>query len=104
MTFEFDFLGSFQYTYKYNVVARELLAQAKLMRPYHDKFYPYFLVGLGGSFNKASNYSTNVPPFLTFTREYGNNTSSSFAYRVGLGMDMDVTQHARIGLSVFRFR
>ncbi len=91
-----------QYTYQYNVTARELLAQAKLMRPYRDKFYPYVLAGLGGSFNQASSYSTNVPPFLTFTREYANNTSGSFAFRVGLGVDMDVTQHARLGVA-YRF-
>lgn len=91
-----------QYTYQYNIVARTLMVEAKLMRPYHDKFYPYFLVGLGGSFNKKSNFTTNVPPFLTFTREYANHTSGSFAYKAGLGIDMDVTSHARLGLS-YRF-
>ena len=91
-----------QYTYKYNVVTRELLAQAKLMRPYQDKFYPYLLAGIGGSFNRASNYATNVPPFLTFTRNYANNTSGAFAYKVGLGMDMDITRQARLGLA-YRF-
>lgn len=91
-----------QYTYQYKVTARELLAQAKLMRSYHDKFYPYVLAGIGGSFNQASSYATNVPPFLTFTRDYVNNTSGSFAYKVGLGMDMDVTQHARLGVA-YRF-
>ena len=91
-----------QYSYQYRVTARELLAQAKLMHPYHDKFYPYVLAGIGGSFNRASSYANNVPPFLTFTREYANNTSGSFAYRVGLGADMDITQHARLGLA-YRF-
>ena len=91
-----------QYTYQYKVTARELLAQAKLMHPYHDKFYPYVLAGIGGSFNHASSYTTSVPSFLTFTREYANNTSGSFAYKVGLGMDMDVTQHTRLGLA-YRF-
>ncbi len=91
-----------QYTYQYNVVARALLVEAKLMRPYHDTFYPYFLVGLGGSFNKTSNFTTNVPPFLTFTREYAPHTSGSFVYKAGLGIDMNVTSHTRLGLS-YRF-
>lgn len=91
-----------QYTYKYNTVARALLAEAKLMRIYQDKFYPYLLVGLGGSFNKSSNFSTNVPPFLTFTRTYANNSSRSFAYNVGVGIDMNIAQHARLGLG-YRF-
>jgi opacity protein-like surface antigen len=91
-----------QYAYNYHVVGRELLAQAKFMHPYRDKFYPYFLLGLGGSLNKSSAYSTNAPPFLTFTREYLSNTAHSFAYKLGLGVDMDLTQHARIGLA-YRF-
>ena len=97
-----DAASADQYTYQYNVTARELLAQAKLMHPYHDKFYPYILAGIGGSFNQAYSYLTNVPPFLTFTREYNNNSSRSFAFRVGLGVDMDVTQRARLGLA-YRF-
>ncbi len=97
-----DASSSDQYTYQYNVTARTLFAEAKLMRPYHDKFYPYLLGGIGGSFNKASNFSTNVSPFLTFTRSYQNHTSSAFAYKVGVGIDMDVVQHARLGLT-YRF-
>ena len=94
-----DLQSANQYSYAFNAVTRQLLAQAKLMRPYHDKFYPYALLGLGSSFNTASNYSTNAPPFLTFTRNYFNNTSSTFAYRVGLGVDIDVTPHARLGIA-----
>ena len=91
-----------QYTYKFNAVTRQVLAQAKLMRLWHDKFYPYFLLGLGASFNSASNFSTSVPPFLTFTREYQNNQSSSFAYRAGIGIDVDIAQHVRLGVA-YRF-
>jgi opacity protein-like surface antigen len=97
-----DLSSADQYTYQYRVAGRELLAQAKLMRSYHDKFYPYVLAGIGGSFNQASSYRTSAPPFLTFTREYANNTSGSFAYRVGLGVDMDLMQHIRLGLA-YRF-
>ena len=91
-----------QYNYQFHAVTRQVLAQAKFMRPYHDTFYPYILVGLGASFNTASNFSTSVPPFLTFTREYQNNTSSSFAYRVGVGVDVDIAQHLRLGVA-YRF-
>ena len=69
---------------------------------YSDKLYPYVLLGLGGSFNTASNYATNVPPFLTFTRLYANNTSNAFAFRVGLGFDVNITPHTRVGLA-YRF-
>lgn len=94
--------SSQQYTYSYQVVLRELLAQTKLMYTYRDKFYPYVLLGLGGSFNKASLFSTNVPPFLTFSRDYANNTARSFAYKVGLGSDVDIMTNTRIGVA-YRF-
>ena len=97
-----DALSADQYTYKFNAITRQILAQAKLMQPWHDKFYPYFLLGLGASFNSASNFSTSVPPFLTFTREYQNNQSISFAYRVGVGIDVDISQHVRLGVA-YRF-
>ena len=97
-----DVASADRYTYQFNAVTRQLLAQAKLMRPCYDKFYPYFLLGLGGSFNTASNFSTNVPPFLTFTREYENNQSNSFAFRVGVGVDVDIAQHLRLGVA-YRF-
>lgn len=90
------------YFYRYNVKTHQLMAQGKFMFPHEDMFYPYFLIGLGASFNNAGNYLTNVPPFLTFTREYTNRLSSSFAWRLGLGMDVDVFTNTRIGIA-YRF-
>ena len=40
-----DVLSADKYNYQFNAVTRQLLAQAKLMYPYQDKFYPYFLLG-----------------------------------------------------------
>lgn len=59
-----------RFTYQYQVVTQQLLAQAKLMYPYHDKIYPYALLGLGASFNTANNFSTSVPTSLSATRAY----------------------------------
>ena len=41
-------------------------------------------------------------PFNTFTREYSDNTESSFTYSLGLGVDMDITEHLRLGVG-YRF-
>ena len=94
--------SSNQFAYQYKVTTRQLLAQAKLMRPYKQRYYPYFLLGLGGSFNSAFSYSTNIPAQLISTQEYANKTSRSFAYRVGLGLDVDVLSHTRLGIA-YRF-
>ena len=74
-----------QYDYNFKIRTQQLMAQAKFMHSYQNKFYPYLLLGLGASFNNSYNYSTSVPPFLTFTRQYADNQSHSLAYRVGLG-------------------
>ena len=91
-----------QFTYNYKVATRQLLAQAKLMHTLREIYYPYFLLGLGASFNTASNYSNNIPPLLISSRDYANNTSSSFSYRVGAGVDMDLFKHTRLGVA-YRF-
>lgn len=97
-----DPLSLNQYNYNFNVLTRQLLAQAKFMSQYNTKYYPYLLIGLGGSFNTLSNYTTNVPPSLSYTRYYTNNTSTTFAYRFGVGIDMDIIAHARLGVG-YRF-
>lgn len=91
-----------QYDYNFKVRTQQLMAQAKFMHLYQNKFYPYLLLGLGASFNNSSNYSTSVPPFLTFTRQYADNQSHSLAYRVGLGVDVDIASHLRLGVA-YRF-
>jgi opacity protein-like surface antigen len=94
--------SSNEYTSQYNVVGRTLLAQSKWIYSYGNHFYPYILVGLGASFNSASSYLTSTPGFLTFTREYSDKDSSDFAYRLGLGVDMDITKHTQVGIA-YRF-
>ena len=91
-----------QYNYNFQVVTRQLLGQAKFMYQYHTKYYPYLLVGLGGSFNSSSDYNTNVPASLSYTRYYTNNISTTFAYRFGAGVDIDISTHMRLGVA-YRF-
>ncbi|MEO7049215.1 MAG: outer membrane beta-barrel protein [Ferruginibacter sp.] len=91
-----------QYSYHYSVLARQVLVEGKLLYRFRERYFPYFLLGLGTAFNKASSYGTNVPPFSTFTRQYQNNTQTSFSYAIGLGVDVDVINHLRLGIG-YRF-
>ncbi len=91
-----------QYTYQYSVLTRQLLAEGKLLYRFKDRYLPYILLGLGAALNDATDYETNVPPFLTFTRQYKNHTQTSFTYTVGIGMDVDILDHLRLGLG-YRF-
>ncbi len=87
-------------TYKYSVLGRQLLFEGKFLATIGDVLHPYLLAGLGGSFNKAYNYRTNVN--TPFTRVYLNRTQTSFSYTVGAGIDLDVTNRMRIGIG-YRF-
>lgn len=97
-----DVASENQYAYSYKIRTTQLLAEGKLFYNFKQVYHPYFLVGLGASFNRASNFATDVPPFLTFTREYENHSRTSFTYALGLGLDIDAAQHCRLGLG-YRF-
>lgn len=94
-----DVQSSDQFSYHYNVLSRQLLAEGKLLYNFKKCYHPYILLGLGAAFNEAADYSTNIPPFLTFTRIYKDNTQTSFTYTMGVGMDVDVMDHLRLGVS-----
>lgn len=90
------------YSYQYYVASKQLLVAGKLLYSLKERYRPYLLAGLGATFNDAYHYSTNVPPFLTFTRQYANNTTTSFSYAIGAGIDVDITCYLRAGLG-YRF-
>lgn len=90
------------YSYQYDMLSRQLLLDGKLFYILKKRFRPYILIGAGSSFNSAYHYTTNVPPFLTFTRIYSNNTTTSFSYAVGIGIDATVTERVRMGIG-YRF-
>lgn len=87
------------YNYQYKIGTQELLVQAKFMRPYHERFFPYALGGIGVAFNRVAQFKTSVPSDLDVTRAYEDNSPISFAYRVGLGFDVGVLEHMRVGVA-----
>jgi opacity protein-like surface antigen len=89
------------YSYSYNVLSRQLLAEAKVLYTVKKQFHPYALLGVGVAFNRAYDYATAVPA-LTYTPRYTNNTTHSLSSVLGLGLDVDITQHVRAGLG-YRF-
>lgn len=86
------------YTYHYSVLTRQLLLEGKLLFFAKKYYHPYLLTGIGAAFNKAYNYYTNAPTVLTFTRIYKDNNTTSFAYILGVGLDIDLTSSLRFGI------
>jgi len=90
------------YTYRYHILTKQLLAQAKLLYTVAERYHPYAVIGLGAAFNQAIDYGTDVPPNLTFTRLYHSESNTAFSYAVGIGADMDVGDYMRLGIG-YRF-
>lgn len=90
------------YSYHYGVLTRQLLIEGKLLYAIKERYHPYLMIGLGAAFNKSYHYYTNASPFLTFTRLYSDYSTTSFSYAAGIGLDMDVNPHLRLGIG-YRF-
>lgn len=91
----------YQSTYSYNVTSSQYLVEAKLRRQFY-RYFPYVFLGLGVASNRADNYSTTVPSYLTVTPDYSNKTTNSFTYSLGIGVDYFVMSRLSIGLG-YRF-
>ncbi|RUR07931.1 porin family protein [Legionella sp. km772] len=101
-----DALSVDNFSYQYEIQARQVLFENKLLYNLSYKagaFHPYASVGIGLGINSSSNYRVNItPPFTTFSNQFTNGSDSAFSYRVGLGVDYDLTTKLRIGIG-YRF-
>lgn len=87
------------YNYQYKIGTQELLLQAKFMRPYRERIFPYALAGIGVAFNRVTSFQTTVPSSIAVTRAYEDNSPTQFAYRVGGGLDVSVLDNIRVGVA-----
>jgi outer membrane autotransporter protein len=95
--------SSSSFNYEYDIITRQVLAEAKILMNWKEKFHPYLSLGLGAGFNQSFDYDVNIVPCgSTFSPEYEDETISSFSYLVGLGFDYDLKDYLRLGLG-YRF-
>ncbi|WP_031564006.1 outer membrane beta-barrel protein [Legionella wadsworthii] len=101
-----DALSTDTFSYQYEMQAHQVLFENKLLYNWMYQslvFHPYLSGGIGVSSNTAKDYHVNiVPPFSTFSNEFTNKTRTSFSYRVGAGIDYELTNHVRLGVG-YRF-
>lgn len=90
------------YHYRYQTQSQQLLAEGKLYWIAKNNMQPFMMLGIGGAFNKTSDYQTSVPPFLEFTPVFSNHSQTHFTYAFGPGMDISVSKSFKIGMS-YRF-
>lgn len=92
----------YPFQYHYSIKSAQVLFEMKLLHQLNSLFFPYFTAGLGVGFSKAENYGTDVPPYLTLTPLYANKSTTSFRYRLGLGVDIVLLHSLTAGIG-YRF-
>ncbi len=77
------------YNYDWEIASDVVLALLKLNLVNYKKVSPYLLGGMGAAFNRTSNYSESALAGVTprDTPGFPSNISTSFAYRLGAGLD-----------------
>lgn len=89
--------------YKYKISSRQILFENKLLFILKKHFHPYLLAGFGESFNRTDDFQvTPQNPGEVATVIYSSNNNRNFAYKLGLGGDLDLGEHTRIGIG-YRF-
>ncbi len=88
------------YRYTWKVSADALLAIAKLNLIEYQQFIPFIQVGLGGSFNHATQYGETAYSNVTkrINPAFGDNTIGAFAYDLGAGVDWQFSPQFSLSL------
>lgn len=86
--------------YSYKVQHKRAMLEGKFLTSFrgYRMLHPYVSWGLGAAFNKASNYQ-ETPLILGAipTLPFSNNTQTSLAWGLGLGVDYSINRHVRFG-------
>ncbi|MDX1901229.1 MAG: outer membrane beta-barrel protein [Gammaproteobacteria bacterium] len=86
-------------SYQFKTKNQRILIETKLLFTLKQNLHPYLLAGAGLAFNRSYGYSeqsldgASVPMQSSFA----NHSATSFSYTVGLGVDVDVSTHVRLG-------
>ena len=98
-----DLQSADQYHYCYAIRSHQIFAESKVLFNWRPSIHPYLSAGLGAAINDASNYNVTIlPPFTAFSPQFPHHTNTAFSYHVGLGIDVNVAPHLRVGAG-YRF-
>lgn len=84
------------YTYKYNLTHQTLYLQGKIDLVRWQRWMPYISSGLGGSWNRISNFNEQVLTDVDSTHEnpqFPSKTTTNFSYSLGAGIDYIFAQN-----------
>lgn len=93
-----DSISYDQYPYRYSIMNRDLFIESKWLATWNKRYHPYLVLALGAAFNEFYGFDVTYPPFLTFTPLWESQTHTTFAYQLGLGVDVEINKLIRLGL------
>ena len=87
------------YTYKYKVNHTAILLKGKLLGNWNFPIIPWISASLGVGFNKAYDFN-NTPTIYEAvqTPNFSSNTTTTFSYAVGIGIQRQLIPHWQIGI------
>lgn len=86
------------YTYQYQVKHSDIAVKGKLLGDWGWGFLPWVSASMGVGFNRAHNF-TNTPTIseAVASPNFSSNTTTSFTYTLGIGIERALTKHWQIG-------
>jgi len=87
------------FTYQYQIQSRRVSLEAKLSHAFRQIWHPYLSAGAGEAFNDAYAY-TETPlssAAVPMSPSFAGHTTKSFTYSAGVGIDVDMAEHVRVG-------
>ncbi len=96
-TFSLPDFGNSEYSY--SIRNQRMMFENKFLYGFTQHIFGYLLGGIGASFNKAYDYHTNsLDSTVTTSGEFATNTTASFSYSIGTGVEMDLVKNVRCAL------
>ncbi len=84
--------------YDYKIQIRRVMFEGKLLTTFSTIYHPYLSAGIGASRNRSYNYQeTPVQPYAVPDPSFASWSQNNFSCSAGIGLDIEVTQHWRIG-------
>lgn len=88
------------YEYSYMIKQSRLAVKGKLLRETQSRFIPWISASLGASFNESYDFENNPTiTEATSTPNFASESSTSFTYAVGVGVQYEFTKHWQAGIA-----
>jgi opacity protein-like surface antigen len=99
--YQYDSPDFHNLNYVYQIKNQRLMFEGKLLATYYQKYHPYISAGVGASRNKSTGYKeTAAQSFAMADPAFTSATKTSMAYSAGVGVDVDIDKHWRVGAGI----